>query len=109
MPAARIDRHRFGNESRAWRDAFLEGGREHEGLERGAGLALALDGKVELALAEDIAAEHRQHEGAARVDRHQVRRGPRRVREPLADRVPGDLLQLQVDLRIDLEPTAEDP
>jgi hypothetical protein len=73
---AGVDRHRLRDEGRGGRDAFLQRGREHERLERGACLPLALDGEVELALAEVVAAEHGEDSAVPGVDRNQRGVGP---------------------------------
>ena len=107
-PTPGIDRHLLGDEGRARCNALLQRGRKHEGLEGGARLPLALHGEIELALAEVVAAEHGEDAAVARIDRHQRRRRAGRVREPLPDRVPGHLLELEIDRRVDLQSAAED-
>ena len=80
--------------------------REHERLERRPGLALALDGEVELALAVVAAADHREDRAAVRVDRDE--RGRRAVGfgSHFCDRLLRELLEAEVDRRLDAEAAA---
>ena len=109
LPAVQRDRHRLGDERRRRRDALLQRGRERERLERRARLPFSLNGEVELALVEVAPAEHRQHAAVARVGGDERGRGAAVRGQPLRDRLPRDLLQVEVDRRPDLEAAAERP
>ena len=61
---------------RRGRDPLRERRREHERLEGRAGLPLALDGEVELALREARAADHREDVARPRIDRDERRLRP---------------------------------
>jgi hypothetical protein len=63
----------------------LEGGREHERLEGRARLPLALDGEVELALAEVAASDHGQDPSVPRVDRDERGRRATPITQPAVD------------------------
>ena len=109
LPAVQRDRHGAGDERRRGRDALLQRGRERDRLEGRARLALALDREVELALVEVASAEHGEHAAVARVDGDEGCRRPTVRGQPLRDRLPRDLLQVEIDRRPDLEPAAERP
>ena len=81
--------------------------RQHERLERRARLALALDGEVELALAVVRAADHREHRARVVVDRHERRLRAFGILEHLRDRGAGQLLEAEVERRVDAQPAAE--
>ena len=80
---------------------------EHERLERGAGLALALGREVERRLRVVVAADHRAHLAGLVLDRHHRRARAGLVREPVADRGRGRLLDLRVERRLDGEAAGE--
>ena len=101
------DRHRLRVEARRRRDPLLQRRGERERLERRAGLPLALDGEVELALLEAPPPVHRQHAPVARVDGDERRRRPALRRQPLRDRLSRDVLQVEVDRRAHLQAAAE--
>jgi hypothetical protein len=102
-----IDHRRLGRERRLRRDSLGERGGEYERLERGPRLALALDREVELALVEVPSADHCEDAPVPRIHRHERRRRPVLVGQPLSNRVLGESLQLEVDGRIDLQAVAE--
>ena len=79
------------------------------GLNDGAGLTLALDGEVELALGEVATAVHREHATVARVDGHERRRRAVVLGQPLRDRLARESLETEVDGRADAHAAAEDP
>ena len=89
------------------RDTAGERRGEDERLERRPGLPLALDGEVELALREARAADHREHPPVPGIDGDERRLRPVLLRQPLVDRIAGELLEAQVDGRVDLETAAE--
>ncbi len=82
----------------------LQRGREHERLERRAGLTLALHGEVELARVEAPPAVPSRDCAVRRVDRDERRLRPGRARQPLVDRVARELLQAEVDRRVHAKP-----
>ena len=104
---AEVDRLRRGVEARRRRDALAQRGREHERLERRAGLADTLDGEVELALAVVVAADHRPHRAVPRVDRDERRGRAVGLGQPLRDRLARLRLQGEVDRRLHLQAAAE--
>ena len=82
-------------------DPLLERLGEHERLERGAGLALALGGEVERRAVVVVAADHRADLAGLVLDRHQRGARAAEVGQPGADRVVGRLLEAPVDRRLD--------
>ncbi len=107
-PVARVDLHRLRDEPGRRRDPLPERAREHDRLERRAGLPLGLRREVELAPLKVRPAEHRADGSRPRVDRDERRRRPARLREHLLDRLAGAVLEVEVDRRRHLEPAAED-
>ena len=103
-----VDRGRLGGEHRLRGDPLLDRGRQHERLEGRPGLALTLHGQVELTLLEVLAAHHGEHATVARIDGDHCGVGPAWAGEPFVDRLACELLQLEVDRRVDLQPSAED-
>ena len=85
----------------------LQRGREHERLERGSRLALALDREVELTRVEVAAAVHREHRPGRRVHRNECSLRSVGARQPLVDSVAGKLLQPQIDGRVHAITAAE--
>jgi hypothetical protein len=88
------------------RDSLLQRRREHERLERGAGLTDPLHRQVELAVVEVAAAGHCEHGSCVRVDRHERRLRPVRGGKPFLHRGGRELLQAQVDRRPHTQPAA---
>ena len=98
----------FETKRRRRRDPLRRARREHERLERRARLPLALDGEVELALVEVVAADHREHGAVARVDRDERRRRARPGRQPLRRSPRARASGAEVDRRRHLQAAAED-
>ena len=91
------------------RDSLLQRRGEHERLEGGARLPLALHREVELAVVVVPPADHREHRAGVRVDRHERRRAGRSAAgSHLFDRLHRELLQLEVDRRHDVQAAAVD-
>ena len=107
VATADIDRYGFRRQHRRGRDSLPEGGREHERLEGGAGLALALDGQVELAFVEIVAAVHGEYFPGSRPDRDESRGWSIRIGQNGLDRLPRESLETQVDRRLDVQAAAE--
>ena len=111
QPAACVDRHLLRRgEGAGRRDVLPQRGREHKGLERGAGLALALGREVELVLVVVGTADHREHRAGIvlGVDRDERDRGVDAVLgQHRGDRLARDLLQVDVEGRRHLQAAAE--
>ena len=71
-------------------------------------MPLALDGEVELALLVVATADHGENPAVPGVDRHERRGRIVPLGQPFVDRLRGEMLQVEVDGRVDLEPAAED-
>ncbi len=96
----RVDRHllRRGEGARR-RDVLPQRGRKDEGLERGAGLALALGGEIELVLVVVLAADHGEHGAGLCIesDERGGRAGARR--QYRGDRIARRLLETDIECR----------
>ena len=83
---------------------LLDRRREHERLERRAGLARRLRSEVELVPFRAHDGRHGADRAGARLDRDNGRRGIRLVRQDIEDRLLREALQTRIDRRVDLEP-----
>ena len=108
LDAARDVEHlALGGPRRRRRHAAAQRRGEHEGLERRAGLALALRGEVERCLVVVGAADHRADLAGLVVDRDERRLRARGVAEPPRDRDLGVALQGEVERRLDAQPAQQ--
>ena len=80
--------------------------REDEGLEGGSRLAVALRGEVEGPVVVVAGRRHRLDVAGVRVDRHDRRARIGRQVEVVPDRGAAGLLELRIDGREDLQPSA---
>ena len=108
LAAAEVEQLLGRGERRRGADALLEGGQIDERLERGAGLAVRIGRDVELVPhGVRLAAGHRQHLAAARINRHD--RGLRHALalQAILERLLGQLLLMQVEGGDDLHAATE--
>ena len=104
--------HELGRpvEARVQRDAFPDGGRQHEWLERAAGRARALRREIELHLPPvgDVR-HHRAHRAGAGIDRDHRRSRVVAVSEDTANRRQGVVLHAGIERRAHLQAAGGDP
>ncbi len=99
----------LGGPNRVGGDAVLERGRQVEGLERGARLALALGREVERAFVVSAPSDHRADLTRGVFDRHQRGRRATGVGQVVVDGLFGRALQFEVQCGADLQAAVEGP